>query len=62
MQIKSHFFWTKIVILFAALVVAFFWSFFVGRYELTMQEVVDILWLQNHGPSRDTGRTLWRLS
>ena len=43
MQIKSYFFWTKIVILFAALVVAFFWSFFVGRYELTMQEVVDIL-------------------
>ena len=43
MQIKSHFFWTKIVILFAALVVAFFWSFFVGRYELAMQEVVDIL-------------------
>lgn len=43
MQTRSRFFGLKILLLAAALTAAFFWSFFVGRYALTMGQVVDIL-------------------
>ena len=41
--LKRKFFWPIIVILVAITVIGFFWSFFIGRYPLTLQEVWDIL-------------------
>ncbi len=40
---RNRFYWLKLFILIVITVAGFFWSFFIGRYPLTVREVWDIL-------------------
>ena len=43
LQGHQRHYWWKLILLIAVTVVGFFWSFFIGRYPLTIGEVIDIL-------------------
>ena len=43
LQGRQRYYWWKLLLLITVTVVGFFWSFFIGRYPLTIGEVIDIL-------------------